>query len=181
MKSNAKNGLSVKELEKDKDLTVADIADLALQINEPELDSTKRKLLAFMLLPQGAVAKTKKKAEMAGVTMRRIRQIEAEPEFRELCIKHVKLNIGKCIPEVWQALVTNAKMGDTQAQLTILREVAIMAPPLEKRELSGQVTTINVQREAQKQVENLQKSLNGGENTEDIPYIDIIDEIEEKK
>ncbi len=180
----SKNGLSTKKVveitTKEQKLEPADIADLALQIDEPELDETKRKLLAYLLLPQGALASTSEKAAMCGVKDRRIRQIQAEPGFRELCVKHVKLNIGKVIPEVWQALVTNAMQGDTQAQLTILRETGAMEHQTEKRVHSGKITNeIDVSKQVKEQIGNILDVI-GMPKDEDMPHLDNSDDEGEK-
>ena len=184
MKIRGKNGFSGEEIAKIvsslSEVTPSNIADLAMQIKEPELDTTKRKLLAFKLLPHSFFATVKVKAEMVGVTERRIYQIEAESAFREACVRQIKINIGTFIPDVWHAFIANAKSGDTQAQLAILRETQIMSPPLEKREHSGEITTINVQKEAEKQCDNLKNRMGMGKKSKDIPYLENI-ELEGKK
>ncbi len=75
---------------------------------------------------------------------------------------------------------SNLKIGDHVTLRAVELRMKKRKELTDKVEHSGEITTINVQKEAEKQCDNLQKAINGSQKGKDTPDLDDSDEIEEK-
>ena len=82
----------------------------------------------------------KKRAELAGVTDRYYRMVQAEPGFKEAITEVSRRWLGSEVPKIANSYVTIARLGDRQAAERILEQCGV----LDKPEKGGSSPIINV-------------------------------------
>lgn len=136
----------------------SEVSEFALTLENTGLCETARRLLALRILAFGLRIKTIKKAEIVGVTDRRVRQIENDPDYQKVSIELVKQRFGRFAVEVFSAFIEEALNGNSANQVLYLREMEILS-----KENKGD-TNVNVNVSFEKLKEKREKNWEDAQN-----------------